>query len=248
MRITWQLPVPVQAPDQPAKAEPGLGVAVRVTIAPLLSSASQAPGQAIPAGLLVTEPLPVPERVDFQLLPGPGGAEGVEGALFGERRAQFGRDHDARAVAAGHVDLAVCRRRGFVDGDPDRAAVDDRVFELAAEEAFGVELVDGGERVLEARLGVVGDEEVAVALVDRQAGVDERDEAPGGGAGAADLPDRCGEADFRVVDLDHVVAGVGDVDLALGARECRDRDPVAVDQRAGRRSSAAGASPGSTGA
>ncbi len=45
------------------------------------------------------------------------------------------------------------------------------MFELAAEDAFEVELVDRRQRVFEARLGVVDDEQVAVALVERQARV-----------------------------------------------------------------------------
>ena len=34
--VTWQLPVPLQAPDQPVKLLPLLGVAVRMTLVPLL--------------------------------------------------------------------------------------------------------------------------------------------------------------------------------------------------------------------
>src|SRR2546425_11740468 len=61
--VREQLPVPVQAPLQPAKVDPEAGVAVRVTIVPLLKFALQVAGQLIPAGLLVTVPLPVPARV-----------------------------------------------------------------------------------------------------------------------------------------------------------------------------------------
>jgi hypothetical protein len=32
--VTWQLPVPEQSPDQPAKTEPTSGVAVKVTVVP----------------------------------------------------------------------------------------------------------------------------------------------------------------------------------------------------------------------
>ncbi len=68
------MPVPGQpGADQPAKAEPGAGVAVRVTTAPLLNSALQAPGQAIPAGSLLTEPCPAPEVVSLSVWPGPAG-------------------------------------------------------------------------------------------------------------------------------------------------------------------------------
>ncbi len=58
MRITEPLEQPV--PDQPAKIEPGAGVAVSVTAVPLLRVAEQEPPQLIPAGLLLTVPLPVP--------------------------------------------------------------------------------------------------------------------------------------------------------------------------------------------
>ena len=34
--VTVQVPVPVQAPDQPPKLEPTVGVAVRVTLVPVL--------------------------------------------------------------------------------------------------------------------------------------------------------------------------------------------------------------------
>ena len=57
-----QVPVPVQAPDQPAKVEPVAGAAVRVTDAPLLKLALQVDPQLIPAGLLVMVPAPVPAR------------------------------------------------------------------------------------------------------------------------------------------------------------------------------------------
>ena len=61
--VTEQVPVPVQAPDHPAKVEPALGVAVSVTVVPLANPAEQVEPQLIPAGELVTEPVPVPEPV-----------------------------------------------------------------------------------------------------------------------------------------------------------------------------------------
>ena len=51
--------VPLHAPDQPAKVELALGVAVRVTVVPAL--------KVDPVGLLVTVPLPVPVLVIFRL-------------------------------------------------------------------------------------------------------------------------------------------------------------------------------------
>ena len=53
----------VQAPLQPMKLEPAAAIAVSVTVAPFVKSASQVAPQAIPAGLLVTVPLPVPAFV-----------------------------------------------------------------------------------------------------------------------------------------------------------------------------------------
>jgi hypothetical protein len=61
--VTVHVPVPVQAPLQPAKVEPDAAVAVSVTEVPLEKLAVQVPGQLIPAGLLVTVPLPVPAVV-----------------------------------------------------------------------------------------------------------------------------------------------------------------------------------------
>ena len=54
----------VQAePLQPAKVEPVAGVALKVTRVPLLYNAEQVLPQLIPAGVLVTVPLPVPALV-----------------------------------------------------------------------------------------------------------------------------------------------------------------------------------------
>lgn len=60
LTVTVQLPVPVQAPLQPAKAERLAGVAFNVTTVPLLKEALQALPQLIPAGLELTVPVPVP--------------------------------------------------------------------------------------------------------------------------------------------------------------------------------------------
>ena len=59
--VTVQLPVPEQPPPvQPPKAEPAAGAAVSVTAAPLAKLAAQVAPQLIPAGLLVTVPVPAP--------------------------------------------------------------------------------------------------------------------------------------------------------------------------------------------
>src|SRR6266498_2733507 len=51
------------SPLQPEKTEPGSGVAMRVTEVPLAKFAEQVVLQLIPAGPLVTTPLPVPAAV-----------------------------------------------------------------------------------------------------------------------------------------------------------------------------------------
>jgi len=57
--VTTQLPVPLQAPDQPAKLDPVAGVAVRVTIEPCERVSLQSAPQSIPVPL--TTPPPVPD-------------------------------------------------------------------------------------------------------------------------------------------------------------------------------------------
>ncbi len=53
--------VPLQPPPlQPAKSEPAVGVAFRVTTVPLVKVAEQVPPQLMPPGALVTVPLPLP--------------------------------------------------------------------------------------------------------------------------------------------------------------------------------------------
>lgn len=61
--VTVQVPVPPQAPPQPVKSELAPGLAVRVTTVPSAKVAAQVAGQLIPAGELVTVPLPVPAVV-----------------------------------------------------------------------------------------------------------------------------------------------------------------------------------------
>jgi hypothetical protein len=61
--VTVQAPVPAQAPDQPAKVEPVAGVAVRVTVVPLVKLVEHVAPQLIPRGELVMVPLPVPVLV-----------------------------------------------------------------------------------------------------------------------------------------------------------------------------------------
>ena len=61
LSVTAQVPVPVQLPPlQPVKVEPAAGVAVRVIAVPLANDAVHVAPQEMPAGLLVTVPLPAP--------------------------------------------------------------------------------------------------------------------------------------------------------------------------------------------
>jgi phage tail protein X len=57
--VTTQLPTPLQAPPQPLKPQPFAGVAVSVTCVAEAKFALHVDGQLIPAGELVTVPLPV---------------------------------------------------------------------------------------------------------------------------------------------------------------------------------------------
>src|SRR5881628_1809006 len=61
LRVTVQAPGPEQPPPlQPLKVEPAAGAAVSVTAVPLVKLAVQVAPQVMPAGALVTAPLPVP--------------------------------------------------------------------------------------------------------------------------------------------------------------------------------------------
>ena len=68
LRVTVQVPVPLQPPPlQPVKVEPAAGAAVSVTAVPLEKLAEQVAPQVIPAGALVTVPLPVPAGVTVRV-------------------------------------------------------------------------------------------------------------------------------------------------------------------------------------
>ena len=62
LNVTTQAPVPEQPPPlHPVNVEPVAGVAVKVTLLPLGKVVEHAAPQLMPAGELVTVPLPVPE-------------------------------------------------------------------------------------------------------------------------------------------------------------------------------------------
>jgi hypothetical protein len=63
LMVTLQVPVPVQLPLQPVKVEPAAGAAVRVTAVPLVKEAEQVAPHEMPAGALVTVPVPFPDLV-----------------------------------------------------------------------------------------------------------------------------------------------------------------------------------------
>ncbi len=66
--VTLQGPVPVHPPPlQPVKVEPAAALAVSVTAVPLVKLAAQVAPQSMPAGELVTVPLPVPAGVTVRV-------------------------------------------------------------------------------------------------------------------------------------------------------------------------------------
>ena len=63
-----QGPVPLQAPLQPANVDGASAVAVKVTKVPSVYVAEQVAPQLMPAGELVTVPVPVPARLTLSVL------------------------------------------------------------------------------------------------------------------------------------------------------------------------------------
>jgi hypothetical protein len=66
-RVMVQGPVPEHPPpDHPVKVDPDDGAAVNVTLVPSIKDALQVEPQSIPAGVLVTVPVPVPDLVTWR--------------------------------------------------------------------------------------------------------------------------------------------------------------------------------------
>lgn len=67
LRVRTHEPVPLHAPDQPAKVIPVVGVAVSVTTVPVVNVALHIAPQSMPLGLLLTVPVPVPARTTVRV-------------------------------------------------------------------------------------------------------------------------------------------------------------------------------------
>jgi hypothetical protein len=70
LKVTLQSALPVQAPDQELKIAFESADAVSVTCVPWGKVALQAGGQLIPAGVLVTVPVPFPPTLTLRVSPG----------------------------------------------------------------------------------------------------------------------------------------------------------------------------------
>src|SRR4029450_11428413 len=71
--VTMQLPAPEQSPDQPVKRFRPVAFAVSVTVVPPANAATHVEPQLIPAGELVTVPVPTPAFVTVSVWVGGGG-------------------------------------------------------------------------------------------------------------------------------------------------------------------------------
>ena len=69
LTVTAQVPVPEQAPLQPAKLEPAAAAALSVTAVPAGTDCEQVAPQEMPAGVPVTVPDPVPFLVTESVTP-----------------------------------------------------------------------------------------------------------------------------------------------------------------------------------
>ena len=67
LMVTVHVPAPEQSPLQPTKVEGEVAAAVNVTTALRLNAYEQVEPQLIPAGLLVTVPVPVPDLLTVRV-------------------------------------------------------------------------------------------------------------------------------------------------------------------------------------
>src|SRR3954452_4813259 len=81
--VTVHPPEPLQAPPQDPNVDPASAVGVRVTIVPSAKSAAQVAPQLMPAGVLVTVPLPPPVLLTLRVCCWTGVTGGVNCAAAG---------------------------------------------------------------------------------------------------------------------------------------------------------------------
>jgi hypothetical protein len=70
LAVTWHVLLPVQAPEKPPKLEPLAAFACRVTEVPKANPCEQVPPQLMPAGVLVTVPMPFPDLCTVRVCAG----------------------------------------------------------------------------------------------------------------------------------------------------------------------------------
>lgn len=73
--FTAQVPVPVHDPPQRKKVALPFGFSVNITFVPAAKVAEHLPGQAIPAGALVTDPLPMTTTANVGDVVAPAGTD-----------------------------------------------------------------------------------------------------------------------------------------------------------------------------
>jgi hypothetical protein len=88
LKVTVQLAVPKHAPDQPAKLDPGAGLAVSVTVVPGAKLALQL-AQLMPEGLLLIVPLPEPAADTLNATPADVKLAATDTVLFNTRLQLF---------------------------------------------------------------------------------------------------------------------------------------------------------------
>jgi hypothetical protein len=90
LTVTSQLPVPLQPLAQPEKTYPEAAVALSVTFVPFAYDSEQSDGQLIPAGALVTVPLPDETETLSEALVATNDAETLRSPFIGRMQAVRG--------------------------------------------------------------------------------------------------------------------------------------------------------------